>query len=242
MILILRLYEIMGDTVLIKLTNIGSEKLRNHTWLFRITPLNRLATWGYFQWTPREDYPTSSLRGEGVNSPHSEGFYSVKERQFLYFQISFHQCLLLSLLICLSLCIFSISSVYLFTWLLWHMESSIFIVTCGRWTLVPWPGIEPRPPVLGAQSLSLCISKTDDLCKPTFLLLTALSRVCLYQPLFSRPQLMCPVQPGMFRLWSSLLHCHGVSRGSDTGFLGNSNGPFLDFFLAIIRVRMKFFF
>ena len=226
----------MGDTVLIKLTNIGSEKLRNHTWLFR------LATWGYFQWTPRKDYPTSSLRGEGVNSPHSEGFYSVKERQFLYFQISFHQCLLLSLLICLSLCIFSISSVYLFTWLLWHMESSIFMVTCGRWTLVPWPGIEPRPPVLGAQSLSLCISRTDDLCKPTFLLLTALSRVCLYQPLFSHPHLMCPVQPGMFRLWSSLLHCHGVSRGSDTGFLGNSNAPFLDFFLAIIRVRMKLFF
>ena len=30
-ILILRLYEIMGDIVLIKLTNIGSERLRNHT-------------------------------------------------------------------------------------------------------------------------------------------------------------------------------------------------------------------
>ena len=217
MILILRLYEIMGDTVLIKLTNIGSEKLRNHTWLFRITPLNRLMTWGYFQWTPRKDYPTSSLRGEGVNSPHSEGFYSVKERQFLYFQISFHQRLLFSLFICLSLCIVSISNVYLFTWLLWHVESSILIVTCGRWNLVPWPGIEPRPPVLGAQSLSLCISKTDDLYKPTFLLLTPLSRVCLYQPFFSRPHLMCPVQPGMFRLWPSLLHCHGVSQGLQHG-------------------------
>ena len=31
MILILRFYEIMGNTVLVKLINIGSEKLRNHT-------------------------------------------------------------------------------------------------------------------------------------------------------------------------------------------------------------------
>ena len=25
---------------------------------------------------------------------------------------------------------------------------------CGMWDLVPWPGIQPRPPSLGAQSLS----------------------------------------------------------------------------------------
>ena len=28
------------------------------------------------------------------------------------------------------------------------------IVSCGMWDLVPWPGIEPRPPALEAQSLS----------------------------------------------------------------------------------------
>ena len=27
-------------------------------------------------------------------------------------------------------------------------------LSCGMWDLVPWPGIEPRPPALGAQSLS----------------------------------------------------------------------------------------
>ena len=27
-------------------------------------------------------------------------------------------------------------------------------LSCGRWDLGPWPGIEPRPPVLGVQSLS----------------------------------------------------------------------------------------
>ena len=28
------------------------------------------------------------------------------------------------------------------------------IFSCGMWDLVPRPGIEPRPPALGAQSLS----------------------------------------------------------------------------------------
>ena len=27
-------------------------------------------------------------------------------------------------------------------------------VSCGMWDLVPWPGIEPRPPALGLRSLS----------------------------------------------------------------------------------------
>ena len=40
-----------------------------------------------------------------------------------------------------------------------YLGSSVFIVackifSCGMWDLVPWPGIEPRPPALGAQSLS----------------------------------------------------------------------------------------
>ena len=38
-------------------------------------------------------------------------------------------------------------------------ESKIFscgkgTLNCGMWDLFPWPGIKPRPPVLGAQSLS----------------------------------------------------------------------------------------
>ena len=61
---------------------------------------------------------------------------------------------------------------YLFVWLPWvlvvahEMGSAISTVlcgifscrmqtfSCGRWDLVPWPGIELRPPVLGAWSLS----------------------------------------------------------------------------------------
>ena len=41
---------------------------------------------------------------------------------------------------------------YLFIWL-----CQVFVVacelSCSMWNLVPWPGIEPRPPALGAQSL-----------------------------------------------------------------------------------------
>ena len=42
---------------------------------------------------------------------------------------------------------------------LWHVGSFLFnfgmwTLNCSLWDLVPWPGIEPRPPALGAQSLS----------------------------------------------------------------------------------------
>ena len=45
-------------------------------------------------------------------------------------------------------------------------------LSCGMWDLVPWPGIEPRPPALGVQSLSywttrevpgLCFKRQQDL-------------------------------------------------------------------------------
>ena len=31
---------------------------------------------------------------------------------------------------------------------------SMQTLSCGMWDLVPWPGIKPRPPALGAWSLS----------------------------------------------------------------------------------------
>ena len=49
----------------------------------------------------------------------------------------------------------------LFIWLCWVLVVAQGIFTCGlqtlrclMWGLVPWPGSEPRPPALGAQSLS----------------------------------------------------------------------------------------
>ena len=62
---------------------------------------------------------------------------------------------------------------YLHSWdlqsTLWHMESlvgacgifcySMEILTCGIWDLVPWPGIEPRPPALWVWSVSHCITR-----------------------------------------------------------------------------------
>ena len=46
--------------------------------------------------------------------------------------------------------------IYLFTSLCWVLVAMLRICSlcCGMWDLVPWPGIEPRPPALGAWSLS----------------------------------------------------------------------------------------
>ena len=35
---------------------------------------------------------------------------------------------------------------------------------CGMWDLVPWPGIEPRPPALGAQSLKHWTTREVPIC------------------------------------------------------------------------------
>ena len=44
--------------------------------------------------------------------------------------------------------------------LLWHVGSLVvaclLLVEACMWDLVPWPGIEPGPPALGAQSLNHC--------------------------------------------------------------------------------------
>ena len=40
-------------------------------------------------------------------------------------------------------------------WLFWVLVAACRIFGCSTWDLVPWPGIEPGPPALGAQSLSL---------------------------------------------------------------------------------------
>ena len=41
---------------------------------------------------------------------------------------------------------------YLFILCIWLC--AIFSLRCGMWDLVPWPGIQPRPPALGVQSPS----------------------------------------------------------------------------------------
>ena len=55
---------------------------------------------------------------------------------------------------------------YLFIWLHWVLVVTCRILSCGtrtlscsKWDLVPWPGIELRPPGLGARSLSHWITR-----------------------------------------------------------------------------------
>ena len=79
---------------------------------------------------------------------------------------------------------YSFKNIYLFIWLcwvlswgtwypqssLWHVESLVSAygifsggmqtLSCSMWDLVPWPGIKPGPPALGAQSLSHWTTKS----------------------------------------------------------------------------------
>ena len=46
---------------------------------------------------------------------------------------------------------------YLFIWLHWVLVTACGVFSCGMWDLVPWLGIEPRPPALGPPGKShLC--------------------------------------------------------------------------------------
>ena len=42
----------------------------------------------------------------------------------------------------------------LFIWMCWVLVAACRIFSCSMWDLVLWPGINPGPPALGAQSLS----------------------------------------------------------------------------------------
>ena len=44
--------------------------------------------------------------------------------------------------------------IYLYIWLCWVSVGSMQTLSCSMWGLVPWLGIEPRPPALGPWSLS----------------------------------------------------------------------------------------
>ena len=57
-------------------------------------------------------------------------------------------------LLSLSLSFFFFLNIYLFIWLCQVLGEACRIFSYGIWDLVPRPGVEPRPHVLGARSLS----------------------------------------------------------------------------------------
>ena len=59
--------------------------------------------------------------------------------------------------------------IYLFIWLHWVLVAACNL-QCSMRDLVPWPGIEPRPPALGAQSL--CHWTTREVPRQLFLKMT----------------------------------------------------------------------
>ena len=47
-----------------------------------------------------------------------------------------------------------LSNIYIYMWLYQVLVAAHEIFSCSMWDLVSWPEIEPRPPALGALSLS----------------------------------------------------------------------------------------
>ena len=82
---------------------------------------------------------------------------------------------------------------YLFIWLCHVLVAAHGIFSCGMWDLVPWPGIEPWAPALGAWSLSHWT--TRDVPEITFkriffLNVSSLNIYCiLFIPTFFQPSL-----------------------------------------------------
>ena len=71
-------------------------------------------------------------------------------------------------------------SLFLFIWLHWVLVAAYKIFSCGMWGLIPWPGIEPRCPVLGAWSVSHWT--TREVPPPAKRLLCSLSSPGAYWP------------------------------------------------------------
>lgn len=81
----------------------------------------------------------------------------------MFFVVDFGSLLIFSIYLPLFVHLFYILSlkIYLFTWLHRVLVTafevcswSTWTLSCRMWDVVPWPGIEPRPPALGLQSLS----------------------------------------------------------------------------------------
>ena len=89
------------------------------------------------------DHGIYSVNAECVN-----GWYTLNSLTFIWYlfstgvliTFSYHRILFLKIFIYLAVL---------------SLSCSIYrIFSCGMWDLVPWPGIEPGPPALGARSLS----------------------------------------------------------------------------------------
>ena len=72
--------------------------------------------------------------------------------------------------LCLWPSISFLKKINLFIWLCQILVAACRVFSCRMWAVVPRPGIEPRPPALGAQNLSHWITK--EVPGPLFLSLT----------------------------------------------------------------------
>ena len=120
---------------------------------------------------------------------------------------------------------FSLIYVYWFDFVrfqLWPTGSLISVeacrnFSCSMWGLVPWSGLEPGPPALGAWNLSYLITRQVPIL--AFLFLKQAKFIPTYKPL----QMLCPL-PGTFFPELILWLCLPLFKGNllGEGFPGSS--------------------
>ena len=114
-----------------------------------------------------------------------------------------------------SRCIFFFFLLILFIWLCPFLVEACKIFSCSMWDLVPRPGIEPRPPALGARSLSHWTTREVPWCiffgyhwdcyHHVFIdWIFQVPAVCLHLPLlFCGCRILCVWEPGSHWKWRS---------------------------------------
>ena len=94
------------------------------------------------------------------------------------------------------------------------LHCGVQIFSCGMWELVPWSGVKPGPPVLGAQSLSLWTTRGVHL----------LRSICLHRPEmegWTEHMIHSTVCPGFLRI-NSQPQWQNVDNGMRMHFLSFS--------------------
>ena len=90
--------------------------------------------------------------------------------------------------------------IYLLMWLYWVLAMMCGIFSCSMCYLVPWPGVEPGSPALGAWSLSLWSTKEETQCENFYLCKE--TKKFMWLTLFQFLLYYYGLEPNQWYLWS----------------------------------------
>ena len=100
------------------------------------------------------------------------------------------------------------------------------ISSCGLWDLVPWPGIEPRPPTLRAWSLSPWT--TRGVPESPLLIAVGVTWICRWDKMTQRYKHTVPMS--VFWFWSCAMVMEDIIVGEEGGIWIKGTRPSLYFF------------